>query len=74
MDQNWAIKVTDFGLSRVVDTQNTMTHCGMVDFCAPEVLRRNRYTTKADVYSFGTLAGLRCDVGNVDTDFFYSKQ
>ena len=53
VDQNWRVKVTDFGLSRVVDTQSTMTHCGTVEFCAPEVLKRSRYTVKADVYSFG---------------------
>eukprot|EP01094_Clydonella_sp_ATCC50884_P016900 TRINITY_DN2859_c0_g1_i4.p1 TRINITY_DN2859_c0_g1~~TRINITY_DN2859_c0_g1_i4.p1 ORF type:complete len:477 (+),score=136.79 TRINITY_DN2859_c0_g1_i4:77-1507(+) len=53
VSHGWEIKVTDFGLSRVLDTQNTMTHCGTVDFAAPEVLQRNRYTQKADVYSFG---------------------
>lgn len=55
VDQNWRVKVTDFGLSRVVDTQSTMTHCGTVEFCAPEVLKRSRYTIKADVYSYGKL-------------------
>lgn len=53
VDQHWRVMVTDFGLSRVVDTQSTMTHCGTVEFCAPEVLKRSRYSVKADVYSFG---------------------
>jgi len=57
VDKNWNIKVTDFGLSREMSlTQGpTMTHCGTVEFCAPEVLQKTRYSLKADVYSFGIL-------------------
>lgn len=52
VDQNWVVKVADFGLSRVLDTQKEMTVCGTAETCAPEVLSRNSYTEKADVYSF----------------------
>jgi tRNA A-37 threonylcarbamoyl transferase component Bud32 len=57
VDDNWRVKVCDFGLSRIYkDTQSTkMTACGTPCWTAPEVLRRNRYTVKADVYSFGVV-------------------
>lgn len=53
VDKNWTVKVADFGLSRVLDTKKEMTVCGTPETCAPEVLSRNSYTEKADVYSFG---------------------
>lgn len=53
IDKNWTVKVADFGLSRVLDTKKEMTVCGTPETCAPEVLSRNSYTEKADVYSFG---------------------
>jgi len=52
--KDWNIKVSDFGLSRfVTDVGNTMTACGTPSWAAPEVLRNNNYSFKADVYSFG---------------------
>ncbi len=30
-----------------------MTMCGTPAYCAPEVLSKNRYSEKADIYSFG---------------------
>jgi serine/threonine protein kinase len=55
VDENWKVKVCDFGLSRIYgDTQgNAMTACGTPCWTAPEILRNSHYTTKADVYSFG---------------------
>jgi tRNA A-37 threonylcarbamoyl transferase component Bud32 len=54
VDENWKVKVCDFGLSKIaVDQQNTMTACGTPCWTAPEILRNARYTTKADVFSYG---------------------
>jgi len=54
VDENWKVKVSDFGLSRIYgDTQATMTACGTPCWTAPEILRNAKYTEKADVYSFG---------------------
>jgi len=52
----WNTKVSDFGLSRILDvthTFGTMTSCGTPSWTAPEVLRGEKYTEKCDVYSFG---------------------
>jgi len=55
VDRTWVVKVADFGLSRAVDDINnkTMTACGTPCWTAPEIIRNQRYTFKADVYSFG---------------------
>jgi tRNA A-37 threonylcarbamoyl transferase component Bud32 len=53
VDDNWKVKVCDFGLSKIaVDMQATMTACGTPCWTAPEILRNARYTTKADVFSY----------------------
>jgi len=56
VDYEWNIKVGDFGLSRVVSNAQvtqTLTACGTISCSAPEVLRDQRYSLKADIYSFG---------------------
>ena len=54
VDQHWTVKICDFGLSRLFEPHlNTLTACGTPCWTAPEVLRNERYTEKADVYSFG---------------------
>jgi len=55
VDQNWKVKVADFGLSKMIEEKciSTMTACGTPCWTAPEVLRHQRYSVKADVYSFG---------------------
>ena len=48
------VKICDFGISRHVNTMNTMTtSLGTVPWTAPEMLRGERYTKKVDCYSFG---------------------
>lgn len=56
VDENWKVKVCDFGLSKILENQSdytTMTACGTPSWTAPEILRNEKYTEKGDVYSFG---------------------
>jgi serine/threonine protein kinase len=47
-------KVADFGISTVKpNVTRTMTCVGTPIYMAPEVLTKNKYSEKADVYSFG---------------------
>ena len=47
-------RVTDFGISRKVDT--TMTgKIGTYNYMAPEVIAESRYSLKADTFSFGMM-------------------
>lgn len=51
------IKITDFGLSRIVDEKGEMsTLCGTPQYMAPEILLRMKYSSKADVWSIGVIA------------------
>ncbi|KAF1327738.1 Tkl protein kinase, partial [Globisporangium splendens] len=56
LSKDWEAKLTDFGVSRELDEDQTMTgEIGTVSWIAPEVLRGERYTEKADIYSFGVI-------------------
>ena len=48
-------KLTDFGESRAVSIDETMTAVGSPLYMAPEVIKGEQYTLKADVFSFGML-------------------
>ncbi|XP_044272849.1 serine/threonine-protein kinase Chk2-like isoform X2 [Tribolium madens] len=52
-----AIKITDFGLSKIMDDISVMeTVCGTVQYAAPEVLRFfEPYNRKVDVWSLGVI-------------------
>ena len=54
VDHNWNVKVGDFGLSRL-QSMDLMTAAGTPQWTAPEVIRHDHYTTKADVYSFSII-------------------
>lgn len=54
LSEDLTAKLSDFGLSREWSADQTMTSgVGTLLWTAPEVLRGERYTEKADVYSFG---------------------
>ncbi|KAL6054770.1 putative serine/threonine-protein kinase/receptor [Balamuthia mandrillaris] len=57
VDEYFNVKVADFGISRTKDmtTSVAMTAVGTAQWAAPEVLREEKYTEKADVYSFGII-------------------
>ncbi|KAK9805196.1 hypothetical protein WJX72_005376 [[Myrmecia] bisecta] len=53
VDDTFTVKVADFGLSRVIQDFHTMTGgLGTYAWMAPEALTNQRYSEKADVYSF----------------------
>jgi serine/threonine protein kinase len=55
-DKAFRVKVGDFGLSRAKEVQYTMTgQCGTFQWMSPEVMQSQRYTEKADVFSFGII-------------------
>ncbi|EGZ14020.1 hypothetical protein PHYSODRAFT_335699 [Phytophthora sojae] len=56
LSEKWEAKLTDFGISRELDEDQTMTaEIGTVSWIAPEVLKGEHYSEKADVYSFGVI-------------------
>ncbi|CAH0481665.1 unnamed protein product [Peronospora belbahrii] len=56
LSDSWEAKLTDFGTSRELNKDQTMTaEIGTVSWIAPEVLRGEHYSEKADVYSLGVI-------------------
>ncbi|OQS00462.1 protein kinase [Achlya hypogyna] len=56
LGNNWEAKLTDFGTSRELSDENTMTaEIGTLAWIAPEIMLGGHYTERADVYSFGVL-------------------
>lgn len=54
LTNDFVVKVTDFGLSRMVDGgSRRMTKCGSMFWIAPEIIRGDAYDSAVDVYSFG---------------------
>mmetsp|Transcript_11979 Transcript_11979/g.18229 ORF Transcript_11979/g.18229 Transcript_11979/m.18229 type:complete len:336 (-) Transcript_11979:59-1066(-) len=52
VDENWRIKVCDFGFARCVDKSEVMTVCGTDEWMAPEVALGRHYDEQADVFSY----------------------
>lgn len=55
VDRGMNVKICDFGLSRFQAEDKVMSAVGTVQFAAPEVLRHEKYTEKADLFSYGTV-------------------
>ncbi|KAL6047965.1 Serine/threonine protein kinase, catalytic domain containing protein, variant 2 [Balamuthia mandrillaris] len=55
VDENWNVKIADFGFARIREENATMTRCGTPCWTAPEVIRGEEYSEKADIYSFGII-------------------
>ncbi|KAM9369068.1 calcium/calmodulin-dependent protein kinase type IV-like [Phaethornis superciliosus] len=50
------LKIGDFGLSKIVDDQDTMkTVCGTPGYCAPEILQGGPYGPEVDMWSVGVI-------------------
>jgi len=54
---NNVLKISDFGLSRIRQTDMTdkMSSVGTFEYMPPEIIRNEPYNEKVDVYSFGVL-------------------
>ncbi|OIW17521.1 hypothetical protein TanjilG_22633 [Lupinus angustifolius] len=57
VDENWNVKVCDFGLSRLKHNTflSSKSTAGTPEWMAPEVLRNEPSNEKCDVYSFGVI-------------------
>jgi len=58
IDDNWKIKIGDFGLSRffsLEDTEESKGRIGTPHWMAPEVLKGGKYEHCADIFSFGMI-------------------
>lgn len=47
------VKIADFGLSKVVWNEETMTPCGTVGYTAPEIVKDQRYSKSVDMWALG---------------------
>jgi len=47
------VKIADFGLSKVVWNEETMTPCGTVGYTAPEIVKDERYSNSVDMWALG---------------------
>lgn len=56
-DSNGHLKITDFGLSKIVKepTEITKSFCGTPEYIAPEIIQGVGHTMKADWWSLGAL-------------------
>jgi serine/threonine-protein kinase RCK2 len=45
------VKIADFGLSKVVWNEETMTPCGTVGYTAPEIAKDERYSKSVDMWA-----------------------
>ena len=60
LDEGYNAKLADFGISRDVRLEATMTqNVGTPRYSAPELLRRERYDEKVDVWSLGCVLEVR---------------
>ncbi|KAJ0624423.1 putative protein kinase RLK-Pelle-CrRLK1L-1 family [Helianthus annuus] len=80
LDHNWVAKISDFGLSRVTDSERStvVTYaCGTLAYVEPE-LKDFTAHPKADVYSFGlllfeVLCGRLCNVKYEEDEILSAK-
>ncbi|EIE86308.1 hypothetical protein RO3G_11019 [Rhizopus delemar RA 99-880] len=47
------VKLADFGLSKVIWDNSTLTPCGTVGYTAPEIVRDQRYSKSVDMWAIG---------------------
>ena len=58
IDDNWKIKIGDFGLSKFYNKNNVNENRGRIGtphWMAPEILKGEKYQYNADIFSFGMI-------------------
>lgn len=61
IDQEGYLRLTDFGLSKIIkdtdldDIRRTQTFCGTLEYMAPEMMQNKNYSDSVDWFSFGIL-------------------
>ena len=55
VNKNGTIKLIDFGLSKILNTDLTSTMCGSPLYMAPEILYKQDYDSTSDIWSMGIL-------------------
>ena len=57
LDQNFQIKLSDFGLSKHLHASNELMHTsvGSPNYAAPELITHSMYTSACDIWSIGVL-------------------
>jgi alpha-tubulin suppressor-like RCC1 family protein len=54
LDKNMSVKIADFGWARLRDIHMTKQR-GTFQWMAPEVIKKNSYSEKADIFSYGII-------------------
>lgn len=58
VNKTWQAKISDFGISRKTNMNETMTSgVGTLLWTAPEIIEGKKYSEKADIYSLGIVFG-----------------
>ncbi|RKP19012.1 tetrapyrrole biosynthesis, 5-aminolevulinic acid synthase [Rozella allomycis CSF55] len=62
LDENWNIKLIDFGFIKETDGKSLMdTHCGSLAYSAPEMIQGKKYTGfEVDIWSLGVILYTLC--------------
>lgn len=59
LDVNFCLKITDFGLSKIMETEEDKimktTYVGTRGYQAPELLKNQKYTNACDIFSIGVV-------------------
>lgn len=58
MNHRGIVKIADFGFSKIVDNFNgdlLRTCVGSPLYMAPQILKKEKYTTKSDIWSLGII-------------------
>lgn len=55
-ENDYEVKIGDFGLSTILNPSiPEITRCGSPGYVAPEILNKEAYNTKADIFSVGVI-------------------
>ncbi|KAJ8485884.1 hypothetical protein OPV22_018369 [Ensete ventricosum] len=62
VDKHWAVKICDFGLSRVMKDgpMRDNSSAGTPEWMAPELIRNESFTEKCDIFSLGVIMWELC--------------